>query len=85
MKKQEDKNAGWIPIEKELPDVDEDGCSDLVLISFSNVPVPTIGRYIEDAEGGAFHDGDEERTLASCGLVVNAWMPLPENYKEDIG
>jgi len=79
------KNAGWIPIEKEFPDVDEDGLSDLVLISFSNASVPTIGRYIEDAEGGAFHDGDEERTLASYGFVVNAWMPLPENYKEDIG
>jgi hypothetical protein len=27
--------------------------------------------------------GNEERSYASFGLFINAWMPLPEPYKED--
>jgi len=86
MKNKKTKNVGWIPIDEKLPDVDEDGCSDYILISFENWSLPTIGMYVVDENGdGAFHGSDEERTLASYGFVVNAWMPLPENYKEDIG
>ena len=74
----------WIPIEKELPDVDEDGCSGYILISFENWSLPTIGIYVVDESGnGAFRDSDEERTLASYGFVVNAWMPLPQPYRAE--
>lgn len=45
-----------------------------------------IGRYEADKDGGgAFFprfQRDEERSYASFGLFVNAWMPLPEPYKE---
>ena len=72
----------WIPIDERLPEVDEDGYSDYVLISFENATIPTIGMYWQDKNGdGAFHDGDDERTLASYGSFVNAWMPLPEMYR----
>ena len=30
-----------------------------------------------------FYPGDEEETYASYGLIVNAWMPLPEPYREE--
>lgn len=69
----------WIPIEKKLPEVDRYGYSDYILLSFSNATIPTIGMYWQDKDGGgAFHGGDDERTLASYGLFVNAWMPLPK-------
>lgn len=35
----------WIPVSERLPDVDEDGYSDLVLVSFSNFSVPAILEY----------------------------------------
>lgn len=45
-------------------------------------PLPDIGRYEEDKDGGAFYPGDEDYTYLSVGLFVNAWMPLPERYKD---
>ena len=76
----------WIPIldgDGQMPEVDEEGVSEYILISFANFPVPTIGRYQVDEEGGAFYDGDDDEPLARIGLIVNAWMPLPARYKED--
>lgn len=74
----------WIPIDEMLPEVNEDGYSDYILLSFENFSLPTIGMYWKDEDGsGAFHDGDDDRTLASYGLFVNAWMPLPKRYGGD--
>ena len=76
---EDEKENGWIPIEERLPETD-----DYILVSFSNYTLPDIGRYEADKDGGgAFCPGDEERGYASFGLFVNAWMPLPEPYKED--
>jgi hypothetical protein len=76
---EDEKENGWIPIEERLPETD-----DYILVSFSNYTLPDIGRYEADKDGGgAFFPGDEERGYASFGLFVNAWMPLPEPYKED--
>lgn len=73
------ESINWIPIEERLPETD-----DYILVSFSNYTLPDIGRYEADKDGGgAFFPGDEERGYASFGLFVNAWMPLPEPYKED--
>lgn len=75
----------WTPVTdggEWKPLVDEDGESDLLLLSFENFPNPCIGRYREDEEGGAFFDGDDDDPLTSIGLFVNAWMPLPAPYKE---
>lgn len=73
------KSTNWIPIDERLPETD-----DYILVSFSNYILPDIGRYETDKDGeGAFFPGSEERSYASFGLFVNAWMPLPEPYKED--
>lgn len=66
----------WIPVEERLPDDDE-----YILVSFSNYPIPDIGRYEWDEEGGAFYPRDDETSYVQYGLFVNAWMPLPKNYK----
>ena len=69
--------AEWIDIEQELPKTDT-----YVLVSFDNYSLADIARYEEDEEGGAFYPGDEEKSYASFGLFVNAWMPLPKCYEE---
>lgn len=72
----EEYNNGWIPVDMEVPPNDN-----YVLVSFDNFSLPDIARYEEDNEGGAFYPGDEEKSYASFGLFVNAWMPLPEPYR----
>ena len=67
----------WIPIDERLPENDE-----YVLVSFSNYSLADIARYETSNEGGAFYPGDEEKSYASFGLFVNAWMPLPKPYEE---
>lgn len=55
-----------------------------VLVSFANNRNVAIGRYIEDGQwGGAFYmtDGQMLKFL-HFGLIVNAWMELPECYRE---
>ena len=76
----------WIPVycgDGQLPEVDEDGYSDKILFSFSNFSLLTIGEYRVDKNGGEFYDGDDDKSLTSYGLIVNAWMPLPEPYQEN--
>ena len=73
----------WYPIEAKLPEVNKEGESGYILLSFENFSLPSIGRYSIDEDGdGNFYEGDEDRTCLSYGLFVNAWMPLPEPYKE---
>lgn len=66
-----------IPVTERLPE-DES----YILVSFENCTSPDIAWYKEDEEGGAFYPGDDECTYIQYGLFVNAWMPLPEPYKE---
>lgn len=68
----------WIPISEHLPE-DES----YILVSFENATMPDIARYEENDEGGTFYPGDDEKSYLSYGIFVNAWMPLPELYKED--
>ena len=68
----------WIPCSERLPEEEE-----YILLSFKNYTGLEIGRYEKDGESGHFYPGDEEESYASYGLVVNAWMPLPEAYKEE--
>lgn len=69
----------WIPVEEKLPEQNK-----YILLSFDNFSIPQVGRYEEDEEGnGAFYLGDEEETCISQLLFVNAWMELPEQYKEE--
>lgn len=68
----------WIPISERLPKNE-----DYILVSFKNFTLPDIARYEEDEEGGVFYPGDEEESYSNYGLFVNAWMPLPEPYREE--
>ena len=68
----------WIPVTEQLPEPET-----YVLVSFSNFSLPIIGRYDENEEGGVWFAGDEEESLVSQDMFVNAWMPLPELYREE--
>lgn len=73
----------WIPVTEKLPEVDEDGCSDYLLLSYENWPLPDIGQFKSDLDGsGAFYPRDYARSCTSFGLIVNAWMPIIESYRE---
>lgn len=69
---------GWIPVWDELPSTE-----DYILLSFANFSIPLVGRYEEDEDGGAFYIGDDEEPCMKQDIIVNAWMPLPECYKEE--
>lgn len=70
----------WIPV-TQLPELDEDGYSKKLLLSFCNFPLPTIGEYRVLDGVGKWYDGDSDESVNAYALKVNAWMPLPEPYK----
>lgn len=73
------KSTNWIPVDERLPDPDKH-----ILVSFINFSLPMIGRYtVDDDDGGTFRVGDEDESFYEHDLYVNAWMPLPEPYKEN--
>ncbi len=72
------KATQWIPCSERLPEEEE-----YILLSFANYTGLDIGRYENDGENDNFYPGDEEETYAHYGLIVNAWMPLPEPYREE--
>ena len=79
----EDKNVEqrWIPVSERLPDADK-----YILVSFENFTISDIGRYETDKDGsGAFYPGDDDKSYVEYGLFVNAWMPLPEPFRESEG
>jgi hypothetical protein len=73
----------WIPVSERLPELDEDGYSTYVLVSFSNYSLPCIGQLRKTDGENHWYEGDDEKALDSFGLHVNAWMPLPEPYKAE--
>ena len=75
---EKDRLGQWIPISERLPEEEE-----YILLSFANYTGLDIGRYENDGENDKFYPGDDEETYAHYGLVVNAWMPLPEPYREE--
>lgn len=78
---QEALERRWIPVSKRLPEDDR-----FVLLSFENFTIPMIGRYEEDEDGNGnwyLGDCDEQDTCLANDLYVNAWMPLPEPYREE--
>lgn len=75
---EEEKTGGWIPVTERLPEDDK-----YIMISFENFTLPDIGRYEVDKDGnGAFYPGDDEKSYTAYDLYVNAWIPLPEPYRE---
>lgn len=74
------EKCGWHPAE-EPPKTDKEGISDYILISYENYPLPDIGQYREEDQGGAYYPGDDDRSCTSYGLFVNGWSELPEVVK----
>lgn len=74
--RENDDFGKWIPCSERLPEEEE-----YILLSFANCTGLDIGRYENDGENDKFYPGDDEETYAHYGLIVNAWMPLPEPYK----
>lgn len=72
------KKERWVPTWERFP---ENG--KYVLVSFENFSLLNIARYEEDENGGAFYPGDDEKSYSQYDLFVNAWMPLPEPYREE--
>lgn len=72
------KETQWIPISERLPEEEE-----YILLSFANYTGLDIGRYEHDGENDKFYPGDDEKSYSSYGIFVNAWMPLPEPYREE--
>lgn len=70
----EEKKHRWIPVEERLPDENK-----YVLMSFYGLEEPAIGMYEENEWYLGYAYGGE--TCISIGLLVSAWMPLPEPYK----
>ena len=68
------KSSEWIACHVRYPETDE-----YILISFENFSIPIVGR----CEDGVFYAGDEDESLEDQGMIVNAWMPLPEPYRAD--
>jgi hypothetical protein len=75
------KTGHWIPVSERLPELDDDGYSTYVLVSFSNFTLPFIGQLRKTDGENHWYEGDDEKTLDSFGLHVNAWMPLPKAYE----
>ena len=79
--------SGWIPIDPDNPEsfpkVGHDGYSDYILLSYENYDLIDIGMYRVEDGTGTFYPGDEARSCASFGLIVNAWMPIIEPYREE--
>lgn len=79
------KKMQWIPAENP-PEVDEEGYSERILLNFANATVHEIGQYVVDKYSGcAYYIGNDTKPCSIYGLFVDAWMPLPERYKEDDG
>lgn len=73
----------WHDAEMDPPEVDEDGCSDYVLLSFLNAQFFCIGQYRKAEDGGgAYYDGDDEDPLTKIGLYTEAWTKLPKERIE---
>lgn len=73
-----ERESDWIPCSERLPE-DES----YILVSFENATMLDIARYEENDEGGTFYPRDDEKSYSSYGIFVNAWMPLPEPYREE--
>ena len=72
----------WIPCSERLPELDEDGYSRKVLACFGNFSGCEILEYRVTEGIGKWYIGDMDEAPEDIGVMVLAWMPLPEPYKE---
>lgn len=72
------KQQRWIPVSSRLPESGR-----YILLSFDNFSLSVVGRYEGNKmDGGSFYVGDDTETCNKQDLFVNAWMPLPEPYRD---
>ena len=76
-----ERKSEWISIGERLPEAGK-----YILASFANegVSLPDIAVYEVDSYGnGVFYPADRTVPYSLIGVFVNAWMPLPELYKQN--
>lgn len=71
----------WIPVSERLPELNEDGYSQKVLACFGNYSGCDILEYRATEGIGKWYIGDMDESPEDIGLMVLAWMSLPEKYK----
>lgn len=71
----------WIPVSERLPELDEDGYSQKVLACYGNYSGCDILEYRATEGIGKWYIGDMDESPEDIGLMVLAWMSLPEKYK----
>ena len=71
-----DRPQEWIPCSERLPDLNENGVSDMVLLCWSDGQM-TVGAY----QGGRTFVGQAWPTARDCRVTVTAWQPLPKPWK----
>lgn len=58
--------------------------TDCILLSFTNFPIPLVGRYKEGENGGDYYiydiDGEDKNCMLQ-NMIVNGWIELPECLK----
>ena len=70
--RERDKNDGWIPVEKRLPEPYQQ-----VLVSmYNDLSYVTTGHYSDYRK-----EWDVEEWITDLGIDVKAWRPLPEPYR----
>ena len=67
----------WIPVSEELPTLNDDGVSDMVLLCWTDGQ-RTVGAY----RGNRTFVGQAWPVAKDVRVTVTAWMPLPKPYKE---
>lgn len=68
----------WIPID----DDQRPQCGQYVLVSFANYHIPMVAKYMRDGDGGFFGSASGINIIF-LGFYANAWMPLPDPYREE--
>lgn len=67
----------WIPVDERLPELNDDGASDIVLLCWSDGQI-AVGTYAGDRT----FIGQDWPEATDASVKVVAWMPIPEPYDD---